>query len=338
MKKQRKNIVNILQYYEEILPGYRREMPEEFRKLAQLIEQDQFELLTDSFRLVYLMNDAVESFLVFENARMTGYYDPKYEGELEASLEEEKGGYALIVRQGETVFTIFFEKLSMEVHLYNYGETGHFWVQGYEYLRQIEYKIAILRDKYRYLGAEFCNEKEQKLASLADFPPLNYCCYPAVPAKYLVTDGNDWRVTEEALQVMLSVTRASGDKRLERVLRHYRRFPGKRNAKKIARMLHRNAHSETVDLLEKYLREAASEYENRSFGEEADGKYRAILEQAEARQRELKKLGIESRILREEPFVYAKDSIEFHVYLMIWDKGILNRKVKIEVIIQQGRF
>lgn len=63
---------------------------ETLKKLAQLLEQDQFELILPEnvqpdetktegegargrdIRLVYLMNDAVESFLVFRNARMTG--------------------------------------------------------------------------------------------------------------------------------------------------------------------------------------------------------------------------------------------------------------------------
>lgn len=44
-------------------------------------------------RLVYLMNDAVESFLVFGNARMTGVYKPDYEGEILADLS----------RQGENI-------------------------------------------------------------------------------------------------------------------------------------------------------------------------------------------------------------------------------------------
>ena len=46
-------------------------------KLAQLLEQDQFELIFSEsgagrgqdIRLVYLMNDAVESFLVFRDAQ-----------------------------------------------------------------------------------------------------------------------------------------------------------------------------------------------------------------------------------------------------------------------------
>ena len=128
---------------------------ETLEKLAQLLEQDQFELLipekmrTESGRisdkgsasmdipLVYLMNDAVESFLVFHNARMTGEYRPDYEGEISASMSFEDMEYILVVHQGDSVVTIFFEDLLTDVHLYNYGEIGHFWMKDYEYLRQL---------------------------------------------------------------------------------------------------------------------------------------------------------------------------------------------------------
>ena len=58
---------------------------EEYEKLQLLLDQGQFELIFPSedapsdIRLVYLMNDAVESFLVFQNARLTGEYVPDYE-------------------------------------------------------------------------------------------------------------------------------------------------------------------------------------------------------------------------------------------------------------------
>ena len=94
------------------------------KKLAQLLEQDQFELIfpedmqaerrqiseekthgTD-IKLVYLMNDAVESFLVFRNARMTGEYHSEYQGQLQASMNRQADGYVLVVRQGATVLMI----------------------------------------------------------------------------------------------------------------------------------------------------------------------------------------------------------------------------------------
>ena len=203
----------------EMEDGYTEEIPEAFQKLAELLGQDQFELLfpdkdvenQDEIRLVYLMNDAVESFLVFSGARMTGHYQKDYEGELDATLSQEDGEYVLIVYQGETVVTIFFQDLQLEVNLYNYGDVGHFWVKGYEYLRILEYRLAILRDKCEYLGEEAASEAEQRLASLVHFPPLNYACYPAVPEKYIVPMEDPWSPAEEAIDVMEELAREAED-------------------------------------------------------------------------------------------------------------------------------
>ena len=68
-----------------------------YRMLEILGEQNQFELLESEngfhtpqdIRLVYLMNDAVECFLTFRNARITGEYLPDYSGELGTRLERE---------------------------------------------------------------------------------------------------------------------------------------------------------------------------------------------------------------------------------------------------------
>lgn len=142
---------------------------EELERLDVLLSQGQFELLLPGERyggeekeiwLVYLMNDAAESFLVFHDAELTGTYQKEYEGEIDAALEKDGEQYVLIVRQKETVCTLFFSRLSLEVHLFDYGKTGHFWVDGYEYLRQIEFRIAILRDKLEYLGERSAPRKK----------------------------------------------------------------------------------------------------------------------------------------------------------------------------------
>ena len=77
-----------------------------FVMLQELLEQEQFELIFpekngQNIRLVYLMNDAVESFLVFHNARMTGEYRADYKGKISASMSFEDSEYILVVRQGE---------------------------------------------------------------------------------------------------------------------------------------------------------------------------------------------------------------------------------------------
>ena len=305
---------------------------EVLEKLAQLLEQDQFELIftEQDIRLVYLMNDAVESFLVFQNVRMTGEYKDDYEGELDATLEKQGQKYVLIVHQGDTVVTLFFENLIQENHFYEYGTIAHFWVKKYEYLRQLEYRLAILRDKYDYLGEKSCNEKEKQLAQLVDFPPLNYCCYPAVPVKYIVPRENPWEPSEDALMVMEELAERAGDRFLKVVLKLYRKYPIPFLAKRIGNMLHRNRHSKVVDLIDREIQEASKKYPCRYFGRDIELKVHQTMNAVKERQNQLKEKGQQSVILREEPFTTAQDSVAYKIYLMIWKQGILNRKVVIE--------
>lgn len=308
-----------------------------FVMLEELLEQDQFELLPakegdTERRLVYLMNDAVESFLVFRGAALTGHYLEDYEGALTWSMSRDAARYVLVVRQGDNAVTLLFENLDLQVHLYNYGEIAHFWVPGYEYLRQLEYRIAILRDKCEYLGPEYCTPEERRLAHLAYFPPLNYCCYPAVPAKYIVPIPDPWNPSEEALNVMEELARECGNKKLGWRLKFYRRHPWPLLAKRIAAMLHRTECEEVVDLLSRRLREAVQDYPRRSFGKATDNAIKRLEQQAEERRQELARQGIRAEVLREEPFTIAQDNLEFHVYLMIWETRGRDRRVRIETI------
>lgn len=310
----------------------------EYNKLKLLIAQGQFELILpindrrQDIRLVYLMNDAVESFLVFGKARITGTYQSDFQGELWADLEKDGQQYVLVVHQGNSVCTLFFQSLKLEVYLFNYGKTGHFWVKGYEYLRQLEYRLAIIRDKLEYLGKDFCTEEEIKLSYLTEFPPLNFCCYPAVSEKYVVPSYPWWQVSERALNVMEELAEEAGDFSLKRWIELYAKFPGKIMAKQIALLLRRNSHGRTVELLTKKLSKAASAYKERIFEEEEEQKIRQIKERAVARKKNLEQSGKQVEMLKEEPFLYVKDSVEYKIHLMIWKTEWKNRKVEVETI------
>ena len=317
------------------------ELPDTFYKLAELLEQDQFELLLSEnevkdthkkqdISLVYLMNDAVESFLVFHNATITGQYQREYEGEILAVLDKKEEEYVLVVHQGDSVITLFFEDLLQQNNLYNYGDIGHFWVKEYEYLRLLEYRLAILRDKCDYLDVDCSTSEERKLAALVGFPPLNYCCYPAVPEKYIVPRENPWVPSGEALDIMEELAERAGDRVLKAVLKLYRKCPLTFLAKRIGVMLHRNRHSKIVDLIDSELQEASKKYPCRYFGRDIEIRIQQTMKTVIRRQSELKEKGHSSVILREEPFTTAQDSIDYKIYLMIWKKGIRNRKVFIE--------
>ena len=80
-----------------------------FEMLQELLAQNEFELLLpedhtantteQDIRLVYQMNDTVESFLVFREAIFTGTYKKDYEGKLDASYDRDQDRYVLGVRQ-----------------------------------------------------------------------------------------------------------------------------------------------------------------------------------------------------------------------------------------------
>ena len=93
-----------------------------FEMLKRLLSQNEFELLlpdqtgakeknTDKtdIRLVYQMNDTIESFLVFKEARMTGTYKEDYEGAIEVLFFIGDGDdYALVVRQEEEDCVVYY--------------------------------------------------------------------------------------------------------------------------------------------------------------------------------------------------------------------------------------
>lgn len=317
------------------------ELPEPFYRLAELLEQDQFELLVpecsiegthkkQDISLVYLMNDAVESFLIFHNATMTGQYQKDYEGELLTVLDKKEEEYVLVVHQGESVVTLFFEELLEKNNLYNYGDVGHFWVPGYEYLRLLEYRLAILRDKCDYLDETCSTQEERWLAALVEFPPLNYCCYPAVPEKYIVPRENPWQPSKEAIEVMEELAIEAGDRGFLHILAYYRKNNSKIVACFIAGLLHRKKHIKIVRTLTKRLQKAAAIYPKRSFGKENDLEIERRLERAKQRKESLKKEGIYADIIREEPFVEARDSVQYNIYLMKWKQKCRNCIVEIE--------
>ena len=87
-----KSKINTIELLQELLAQDQFELllPESAGKAGEKTKSDtDFNRTFNSLRLVYLMNDAVESFLVFQRVRMTGTYRKDYEGELEATLSQE---------------------------------------------------------------------------------------------------------------------------------------------------------------------------------------------------------------------------------------------------------
>ena len=80
------------------------------------------------------------------------------------------------------------------------------------------------------------------------------------------------------------------------------------------------------------MQEGTRHYSKRIFDEKIEDEFNRRLKKAVKRQQKLIASGIRALVYREEPFTTAKDSLEFHVYLMIDEKCRKNRKVRIEEV------
>ena len=313
-----------------------------YEMLQELLAQNEFELLLpkerasntteQDLRLVYQMNDTIESFLVFREAIWTGIYKEDYEGELEVSYGRDNDRYVLGVRQGDSVITLFYRKLELEVNLYNYGEIAHFWVPRYENLRQLEFRIAVLWDKYTYLGPEYCSDGERRLVHLADVPALNFCSYCAAPEEYMVPHEMPKESFLQGLDVMEELAGQANDWLLIGWIRFYRRHSSPLVTKWMAHILHHSIHFGFVKVLTETIKKETAIYPCRSFGEHTDAEVAKKLEKAQIRKKELEASGAYVEIVRQEPFTIVRDQLDLNVYLLISRRGIVNQKVRVEEI------
>ena len=297
-------MIDNIEYYMEYLDGLTKDMPEEFVKLAQVFELSVFEPVymegEDDIYAAYLMNDSVESYFVFENSIMTGEYK-NIDCEQVAGIETLSDGYMLIVNQGgENIFTIRFNKLGIKTTYFNYGSMGHFWVKGYEYLRQLEYQLA-------------------------DFPPIKK--YKSVPEAYYVPYPD--AVYSEAVNYLIDMAVSVGDKRMAGMLKCYLNKPDIIKCNIIAAMFHRKAHSRFIDKLIMDVRNEADNYVKRTFNSDEEAQYKIVHNKALKALDRYKEAGYECLLYREEPFMYSKDSITYKEHILVFRNGRINRKCDI---------
>ena len=143
---------------------------------------------------------------------------------------------------------------------------------------------------------------------------------------------NPWQPSNEAIDLMIEIAKEVEDKFFVHILSYYKKNNSKIMSRLIARMLHRKKHIKIIRILTKKLQKAASIYPVRSLGIENDIRIQKHLEKANQRKQELKEKGIKADIIREEPFVEAKDSVQYKIYLMKWKQQRGNYITEIEEV------
>ena len=95
-------------------------------------------------------------------------------------------------------------------------------------------------------------------------------------------------------------------------------------------MFQEKRHAEVTDLLMEELKMAVANYPRRKFTDEEENQNRKTEKRASERKRELEEQGFRINIFREEPFIASRDSLQYKISLMIWEKKGKKRKVQIE--------
>ena len=244
--------------------------------LDEIVSCDAFELHKtelpngkQEFYIPYMMNDAVECYLILKNGTMTGVYDPKSEAEISVELLDTDKGPAAFFRQGESsVFSIWYEESFCEQKCYRYDQIGHFWVEGEEHWRRLVYIIGTIYDKFRYLGEDVCNENEQALMPLMEFAPFRY--YSPIHESL----DSYYDETNEGLECMRALAEEAGDREFVRLLKLYELNPFKSQmVRQLANAMQSPKRNGLYELIFQKVEEAASAYPEREY---ADGLHEMI--------------------------------------------------------------
>ena len=215
----------------------------------------------------YMMNDALECYLLFTDAQLTGRPIPAFEGDTsfecicETSGNSPKNG--IIFRQGsQNVFTLWYASVCQKLHCYRYDQIGHFWVSGQEHWRRLVYILGTVYDKYQYMGDQVCNPQETELLKLMEFAPFYQYSPIHEPLDDIYPD------TAEGLQTMIALAAQAKDSSFLLLLGLYRILPFSWFRTMVSHALNRPRRIPLYELLYQKIEKASGSYPERDYGSE----------------------------------------------------------------------
>lgn len=291
--------------------------------LKKILEAQVLEVCPDGadFLVPYMMNDALEYYLRFTDARLMGAYDPEKDLVLAQLVRGQERSMLILGQEDGSRCTLSFRSVEESARCYQYHSIGHFWVEGQEQWRQLVYIIGTIRDKYEYFGDRFCRSKEQELMHLIHFPPFRKW----TPIHETLEER--YPTSKEGLETMERLAEEAGDRGYLGLLHLYRLFPCLGMECLLARQLCSGRRQRLYELIYKKVAEASREYVQRDYGPEANRQMETMRRKLEE---ELKEHGFEGKYpvlqkgelqviaAEEHPFtVMESDEYAFRIRLMV---------------------
>lgn len=219
---------------------------------------------TGDIYIPYMMNDALECYILLKDAVMTGHPAKRTEDMIiEVSIHMEGERAVLLVSEDEeNKYTIFFEDAQLIKKYYEYGGICHFWEPGHIQWSQLVYIIGTMYDKYAFLGDEACNEEEKELKGLIEFAPFRY----HAPARKLFEEL--YETTRRGACKMLKLAVKAKDAGYATAVLMYMLFPAEKLAIILSDMLNRKSRYRLYNYIYERAQIAASGYPERDYGHE----------------------------------------------------------------------
>lgn len=242
--------------------------------LEELIACDALELVRNSesnpenIYIPYMMNDAVEYYLILKECKVTGNMPDRIpEGVSVQSAEKDSPKGIIFGLPDGSRISLWFVECEIIIELYQYHQIGHFWMKGQEQWRQLVYMIGTIFDKYTYIGETACNAEERELLPLITFAPFRYWSPVHEDLESRYPDA------VAGIQCMQKLAQEAGDRAYKRMTGVYlflfrlRIFPMGFLTRMLARELNMPARTALYELIYCKVCKASVQYQERDYGE-----------------------------------------------------------------------
>ena len=292
--------------------------------LDNLARQDALALyrIKDEVWIPYLMNDAVECYIVLNKTRLTGEYVKNPGQGAEAKAFEDGEKRAVVVKdRGGHVYTVWYSGDALFASdCFQYHQIMHYWRKGAPHLRRLVGIVSAVYDKEYFIGRYVCNDVEHELAKLIFFAPFRHYS----PTERSLDDMYpDKRCGAE---VMYRVALDAGDLAYAGLVVKYMNRPSNMLRRLLTIMLGSPLHARVYYRIDQLVREASANYANRCY---EDRQELSNLLQRMAAEKLLENKGFTGTypnyskgqtkvtIYEEQPFTKMEDrALEFKVYLL----------------------
>ncbi len=238
--------------------------------IEDLLEHNAFEVQMKNspngsldFYVPYIMNDALECFLLIRNVYLQGEYLNYFYDDTRVELLGSEQRPALVFHQGTSnVFTVWFKDCYQILNCYRYDQTGHFWRKGEEQWRRLVYIIGTIHDKYKYMGEKVCNEEELELLKLMGFAPFRMYTPLNESLEGLYSD------TTEGFQLMQQYAEEVEDKLFSNLLKLYAKLPFSFISNLLFRAMNLSGRYKLYQHIYQKMEKASKEYPDREYPSE----------------------------------------------------------------------